>query len=103
MERGRAAGPDPADGARPRKPRRLWRRCVLLLVAVVVAIVTIALLALGTTPGRRAVLGWVSDTIEEVVPHLLPFLLILVATLMIITFFPAITLFLPRLLGFAGG
>ena len=65
MERGRAAGPDPADGARPRKIRRLWRRCVLLLVAVVVAIVTIALLALGTTPGRRAILGWVSDTIEE--------------------------------------
>ncbi len=41
--------------------------------------------------------------IEEVVPRLIPFLLILVATLMIITFFPSITLFLPRLLGFAGG
>jgi C4-dicarboxylate transporter DctM subunit len=42
-------------------------------------------------------------SIEEVVPRLIPFLLILVATLMIITFFPSITLFLPRLLGFAGG
>jgi len=41
--------------------------------------------------------------IEEVVPRLIPFLLILVATLMIITLFPSITLFLPRLLGFAGG
>jgi len=37
------------------------------------------------------------------VPRLIPFLLILVATLMIITLFPSITLFLPRLLGFAGG
>jgi C4-dicarboxylate transporter DctM subunit len=41
--------------------------------------------------------------IEDVVPRLLPFLLILIATLMIITFFPSITLFLPRLLGFVGG
>jgi len=30
-------------------------------------------------------------------------LLVLVATLMLITFFPSITLFLPRLLGFVGG
>ena len=37
------------------------------------------------------------------VPRLIPFLLILLGTLMIITFFPSITLFLPRLLGFAGG
>ena len=28
---------------------------------------------------------------------------VVVATLMIITFFPSITLFLPRLLGFVGG
>ena len=41
--------------------------------------------------------------IEQVVPRLLPFLAILIATLMVITFFPSITLFLPRLLGFAGG
>jgi len=47
--------------------------------------------------------GISKTAIEEVVPHLLPFLLVLVATLMLITFFPSITLFLPRLLGFVGG
>lgn len=47
--------------------------------------------------------GISKTAIEEVVPHLLPFLLILIVTLMIITFFPSITLFLPRLLGFVGG
>lgn len=38
--------------------------------------------------------------IEKVVKPLLPFLLVLIVTLMIITFFPEITLFLPRILGF---
>lgn len=47
--------------------------------------------------------GISKTAIEEVVPHLLPFLLILIVTLMIITFFPSITLFLPRLLGFVAG
>jgi C4-dicarboxylate transporter DctM subunit len=47
--------------------------------------------------------GISQTAIEEVVPRLIPFLLILIATLMIITFFPSITLFLPRLLGYAGG
>jgi len=46
--------------------------------------------------------GISKTSIEEVVPRLIPFLMILVATLMIITFFPSITLFLPRLLGFVG-
>jgi len=46
--------------------------------------------------------GISKTSIEEVVPRLIPFLLILVATLMIITFFPSITLFLPRLLGLVG-
>ncbi len=41
--------------------------------------------------------------IEEVVPHLIPYLLILVVSLVIITLFPSITLFLPRLLGLVGG
>ncbi len=47
--------------------------------------------------------GISKTSIEEVVPRLIPFLLILLGTLMIITFFPSITLFLPRLLGFVGG
>lgn len=38
--------------------------------------------------------------IEKVVKPLLPFLLILVITLLVITFIPEITLFLPRYLGF---
>jgi len=38
--------------------------------------------------------------IESVVKPLLPFLIFLIITLVIITIFPAITLFLPRLLGF---
>ncbi len=43
----------------------------------------------------------ISDTpIEKVVKPILPFLLVLVITLMIITFIPQITLFLPRLFGF---
>jgi len=41
--------------------------------------------------------------IEEVVPRLVPYLLILVVSLVIMTLFPSITLFLPRLLGFVGG
>jgi len=44
--------------------------------------------------------GIAKTTIEDVVPKLIPFLVILVVTLMLITFFPSITLFLPRLLGF---
>ncbi len=47
--------------------------------------------------------GISKTAIEEVVPRLIPFLMILLATLMVITFFPSITLFLPRLLGFVGG
>jgi C4-dicarboxylate transporter DctM subunit len=43
----------------------------------------------------------ISDTpIERVVKPILPFLLVLVVTLMVITFVPKITLFLPRLFGF---
>jgi len=40
-------------------------------------------------------------TIEEVTPRLLPYLLVLFAMLVVITLFPSITLFLPRLLGYA--
>jgi C4-dicarboxylate transporter DctM subunit len=40
-------------------------------------------------------------TIEEVTPRLLPYLLVLFAMLVLITLFPSITLFLPRLLGYA--
>ncbi len=47
--------------------------------------------------------GISKTSIEKVVPRLMPFLLILFVTLMIITFFPSITLFLPRLLGLVGG
>ena len=47
--------------------------------------------------------GIANTKIEDVVPRLLPYLVILAITLMIITFFPSITLFLPRLLGYAGG
>lgn len=43
----------------------------------------------------------ISETpIEKVVKPILPFLLVLVVTLMVITFVPQITLFLPRLFGF---
>ncbi len=38
--------------------------------------------------------------IEAVTPRLIPYLLVLAATLLAITFFPEITLFLPRLLGY---
>lgn len=38
--------------------------------------------------------------IEAVTPRLVPYLLVLAVTLMAITFFPEITLFLPRLLGY---
>jgi TRAP-type C4-dicarboxylate transport system permease large subunit len=47
--------------------------------------------------------GISKTSVEEVVPRLLPFLLVLVISLLVITFFPSITLFLPRLLGFVGG
>ena len=40
-------------------------------------------------------------TIEEVTPQLLPYLLVLFIMLIVITLFPSITLFLPRLLGYA--
>jgi C4-dicarboxylate transporter DctM subunit len=39
-------------------------------------------------------------SIEQVTKPLIPFLIVLVTTLMIITFVPEIALFLPRLLGF---
>ena len=39
--------------------------------------------------------------IEKSIRMLIPFLLVLLTTLIIITYFPGITLFLPRLLGFA--
>ena len=39
--------------------------------------------------------------IEAVTPRLIPYLLVLAATLLAITFFPDITLFLPRLLGYS--
>ncbi len=44
--------------------------------------------------------GISKTAIEDVVPQLMPFLAILVMTLIAMTFFPSITLFLPRLLGF---
>jgi C4-dicarboxylate transporter DctM subunit len=47
--------------------------------------------------------GIANTKIEDVVPRLIPYLVILAITLMLITFFPSITLFLPRLLGYAGG
>jgi C4-dicarboxylate transporter DctM subunit len=40
-------------------------------------------------------------SIEEVARPLFPFLLVLVGTLLIITYVPSVTLFLPRLLGYA--
>ncbi len=45
----------------------------------------------------------ISDTtIEAVTPRLMPYLVTLLAMLIVITIFPSITLFLPRLLGYAG-
>jgi len=41
--------------------------------------------------------------IEEIVRPLIPFLLVLVATLGVISYVPEITLFLPRLLGYVAG
>jgi tripartite ATP-independent transporter DctM subunit len=41
--------------------------------------------------------------IEAVVKPLMPFLLILVVTLLVISYVPAITLFVPRMLGYAAG
>lgn len=45
--------------------------------------------------------GISGSTIEEVTPRLVPFLVVLFAMLVLITLFPSITLFLPRLLGYA--
>ena len=39
--------------------------------------------------------------IEKSIRMLIPFLMVLLGTLIIITYFPGITMFLPRLLGFA--
>ena len=65
MDRKGSTEPDSADSNRPRKRRRWWRR--LLFLSAVVAVVTsaVALLTLRTAPGRKAVLGWASKTIEE--------------------------------------
>ena len=40
-------------------------------------------------------------SIEAVTPRLVPYLLVLLAGLLVLTLFPAITLFVPRLLGYA--
>ncbi|NIT66429.1 MAG: TRAP transporter large permease subunit, partial [Gemmatimonadetes bacterium] len=41
-------------------------------------------------------------TIEAVTPRLLPYLTMLMTMLMVLTLFPDIALFLPRLLGYSG-
>jgi C4-dicarboxylate transporter DctM subunit len=40
--------------------------------------------------------------VEKVIKPMLPFLAVLIAALLIITYVPAITLFVPRLLGYPG-
>jgi C4-dicarboxylate transporter DctM subunit len=40
--------------------------------------------------------------LSELVREILPFLLVMIATLMVITFVPDLVLFLPRLLGYPG-
>ncbi len=42
-------------------------------------------------------------SIEEVIRPLIPFLLVLLGTLLVISYVPSITLMLPRLLGYVGG
>ena len=45
--------------------------------------------------------GIAGTSIEAVTPRLVPYLLVLLAGLLLLTLFPAITLFVPRLLGYA--
>jgi C4-dicarboxylate transporter DctM subunit len=44
--------------------------------------------------------GIAKTPIEKVVPRLIPYLLVLLAMLMLITFVPEVTLWLPRALGY---
>jgi len=41
--------------------------------------------------------------IEAVIRPLIPFLLVLITTLLVISYVPEITLFIPRLLGYVAG
>ena len=45
--------------------------------------------------------GIAGTSIEAVTPRLVPYLLVLLAGLLALTLFPAITLLVPRLLGYA--
>ncbi len=52
------------SGDRP-SPRRLRRRILPLLAGFLAALVVLVLIGLGTHPGRRVLLGWVTETIED--------------------------------------